>query len=194
MYNRDRFLETFRPIAPLTDDDWDLAARHVRFRGYMEGETIFTTHQRPNEIYFLLDGIGRYFYIDEYGHERNKGMVRNGGAFVSIISLMSGQNSPFYTEAITPCLCARIPYHRLLEFGSQSGTWSLFIRRYYERLTLKREQRESRFLIQNPTERYSTFLEEFGEESELIPHEHIANWIGVTESSLTDIRIDLGLA
>ena len=188
-----RFLELYTPLVAFTEQDWQLAAPYFSFHRYQTGDFIFTVDDSPESLDFVLEGVGRYYYVDKEGKERNKGLVRKGGAFVSLSSVISGARSPFYTQAISACATAKIRYKDILKLCDNSPNWNLFLRKSYEILTLKKEQREAGFLMMSATERYQQFLADFADEASLIPLRHVAMYIGITDVSLSRIRKQMDL-
>lgn len=185
--------DVFSKVVSFEQDAWDLAYQHFIFKSYKPKENIFISGDIVLDVHFMIDGIGRYFYLDSEGNERNKSLVRKGGAFSSVSSLVEGSPSPFFTQAITTCTIASIAYERLVELSKINYNWSEFLRKTFEYLVLKKEKREAGFLLLNAKERYEQFLSEFGDESGLIPLRHVAMYIGVTDVSLSRIRREMGL-
>ncbi|MCF2908495.1 Crp/Fnr family transcriptional regulator [Pseudoalteromonas sp. DL2-H2.2] len=168
-------------------------AHAMHIQHYPANATIFACGDTVKSVSFLLDGIGRYFYLDSQGNERNKSLVQPGGAFTSVSSLVTGCPSPFATQAITHCTTAKIHYSTLLELSEQHVEVATFVRRLYERLVIKKEQREAAFLMQSATERYQAFLLEFSDTSHQIPLRQVAMYLGITDVALSRIRNQMGL-
>lgn len=185
--------DLFLNLAPLSADELDMAFNVTAFHRFDAKSSIFSCGKVIPDIHFVLNGIGRYFYLDEHGNEWNKSLVQKGGAFACMSSLVEGAPSPFFTEAITPCLTASITYEHLIEFARHGEHWHLLIRRVFEQLVLKKEKREAAFLLLDARARYKQFLDDFGEMSHRIPLRHVAMYIGVTDVSLSRIRKEMGL-
>lgn len=66
------------------------------------GQRLFNQGEQVDSVYFLLNGVGRYYYLLADGLERNKSLVRFGGAFTSVSTLVQGSPSPFSCQTITP--------------------------------------------------------------------------------------------
>ncbi|WP_236596434.1 hypothetical protein [Pseudoalteromonas sp. GCY] len=50
--------------------------------GHITADTmLFEQGEKISSVYFLLDGYGHYFYLDEKDNERNKSLLQKGGAF-----------------------------------------------------------------------------------------------------------------
>lgn len=188
-----RLHDTFSAIAPLSENDVELAVQYFMTQTYQPKEYIFHSGDFVADVHFVLDGIGRYFYIDEEGNERNKSLVRVGGAFTSMSSLIESSPSPFFAQALTECTVASIRYESLVELSRSHRNWGEFLRKLFERLVLKKERREAGFLLLSAKERYQEFLTEFGDESKNIPLRHVAMYIGVTDVTLSRIRREMGL-
>ncbi|MFD1622800.1 Crp/Fnr family transcriptional regulator [Thalassotalea marina] len=156
-------------------------------------QTIFKAGDEVKKVNFLVQGVGRYYYIDENGNEKNKSLVKAGGAFTSLSSLIHHHKSPFYAQTLTSCVTLNVDYQSLIELSEQFVGWARFVRSAYEVLVLKKEKREADFLLLDATQRYQEFIKEFGEESQKIPLKHVAMYIGVTDVSLSRIRKQLGL-
>lgn len=191
--HRKRLNEIFSKVVPFDQIELDLACQYFTFQTYEARDYIFCCGDVVKDIHFVIDGIGRYFYLDKEGKERNKSLVRKGGAFSSISSSVEGSPSPFFTQAITQCTVGSIEYIRLIELAKINSNWGEFIRKSFERLALKKEKREAGFLLLSAKERYACFLDEFAEESKRIPLRHVAMYIGVTDVTLSRIRREMGL-
>ncbi|MCG7534582.1 Crp/Fnr family transcriptional regulator [Pseudoalteromonas sp. OOF1S-7] len=180
-------------ISPLDQALTSRVAHAMHIQHYPPNATIFACGDKVKTVSFLLDGIGRYFYLDRQGNERNKSLVQPGGAFTSVSSLVTGCPSPFTTQAITHCSTASVHYSTLIELSEQHIELATFVRRLYERLVIKKEKREAAFLMQSATERYQTFLLEFSETCHQIPLRQVAMYLGITDVALSRIRNQMGL-
>ena len=118
----------------------------------------FSYGDTPRAVHFVIDGIGRYFYLDIDGKERNKSLVKKGGAFASVSTLIEGTPSPFFAQTITSCITATVKYDALIKLSEESIEWATFLRKILENLVLKKEKRESDFLLLSATDRYVLFF------------------------------------
>lgn len=191
--HRQLLLNTLSQLVPLNQADMDLALPYFSFQSYCPQESVFSCGDFVSDVHFVLDGVGRYFYIDKNGIERNKSLVRKGGAFASISSIVEGSPSPFFAQTLTECTIASIDYAELVALSKTSSQWGEFVRKMFERLVLKKEKREAGFLMLSAKERYEQFLKEFSQDSPHIPLRHVAMYLGITDVTLSRIRRDMGL-
>ena len=189
----DKLRRMFSNIVPFSQQEWQQASNLFTFHCYQADEYIFSANDSPDKIYFVLAGLGRYFYINESGNEKNKGLVKPGGAFLNIKTLVTGQKSDLYTQALTECHTAAIKYSDLIALSENNVNWGRYIRKLYEITLIKKINREASFLLMSAKERYQLFLQEFADVVDLIPLYHVAMYIGVTDVSLSRIRAEMGL-
>lgn len=62
-------------VVPFNQAELDAASRHFTFATYAPKDYIFFCGDIVHQVHFVVDGIGRYFYIDKEGQERNKSLV-----------------------------------------------------------------------------------------------------------------------
>lgn len=165
-----------------------MAEKMFTFHHFSEKTALFRQGDLVTHIDFLLRGIGRYYYVTPDGKEWNKSLVKSGGAFASLICFKNAEPAPFSTETITDCLTARISFQDMHALTQQSDQWMRFLLSLYEMLILKKEKREAEFLLFSAEQRYQAFLDDFGSNAAQIPLRHIAQYIGVTDVSLSRIR------
>ncbi|AOT08838.1 Crp/Fnr family transcriptional regulator [Pseudoalteromonas luteoviolacea] len=180
-------------LVPFESSEIAAALDVFEFKSYGAKSHLFKSQDIVQDVHFLLTGIGRYYYIDVNGKEFNKSLVKQGGAFTSIGSLIERSPSPFYAQALSECNIASISYHNLVMLSQQNSNWSEFVRKIYERLAIKKEKREASFLLLNAQQRYEQFLLEFGPDSEHIALNQVAMYLGITDVSLSRIRKKMGL-
>ncbi len=191
--NENRLHDFLSQVIPFSSSEITEALPHFTFHSFPPNKIIFSQGDFAYDVHFLLKGIGRYYYIDREGRERNKSLVKSGGAFASISTVVEQSPSPFFTQALTACNTASIKYSHLIELSMRHTNWACFVRVIYERLALKKEKREASFLLLSARERYEQYIHEFGEESEHIPLYQVAMYLGITDVSLSRIRREMGL-
>lgn len=180
-------------LTPLSDQAWSAAESLFDIRDYAANEHLIHAGKRVSQIYFLLSGITRFYYLAADGKEFNKSFSGPGHAVSSILSLVTGKPSPFYVQAITPTQLLTLNYEDMLTLCRHHQEWVALRTCLLEQLAIKKEQREADFLLLSATERYQKFLQEFAHLAENIPNFHIASYIGITEVALSRIRKQLGL-
>lgn len=177
----------------LDDDAWHAASGCFRLKHWQSDEAIFRAGETPDRLYFILEGLGRYYYLTPEGKERNKSLTRPGGLFACIRSLIARQPSLFSTQALTSNLTACISYRELTQLADNHTSWNYLTRTLLEGLAIKKEQREASFLLQDAQQRYQGFLQEYGDDAHHYPLYQVAMYLGITDVALSRIRARMGL-
>lgn len=139
--NYQKWLAVYGRLVEFSLEDWLLMAPYIKI-GHITADTmLFEQGEKISSVYFLLDGYGRYFYLDEKGNERNKSLLQKGGAFSCLSCYLEEQPSPFSTQALTDSVIAEIRYADLVTVSEKNLNWGRFVRKIYEQLVLKRETR-----------------------------------------------------
>jgi CRP-like cAMP-binding protein len=181
------------PLQRFSVTSWSAATEHFIHRQYQAGEHMIEAGQVVTRIGFLVNGLARYYYITREGKEFNKSFALPGQPLTSVISLVTGQPSPFFIQALEVCDGLFLAYDVLAALSDRHREWERLGRRLLEQLAIKKERREADFLLRSPQACYQNFLSEYGEIADRIPNYHIASYLGITEVALSRIRRRLGL-
>ncbi len=184
---------SFEHKVKMDDKAWSAAEDHFELTHFSRKQMFFSAGDISDNVNFLLEGIGRYFYSDEQGKERNKSFAKPPGAVTILPSLINGSPSPFSAQALTDCTCITIRYADLKALNKKNLCWSQLSLVLFEELALRKDVRIAQLLMCSAPERYQLFLEEFGPLVELIPNYQIASYLGITEVALSRIRRKMNL-
>lgn len=185
--------KSLNSLTDISDEAWSAAESSLQIRNFSEDDHIIIAGDTVSVVHFLLNGIARFYYLDTKGKEYNKSFSSSGQALSSISSLVTGQPSPFYVQALTPVECLTLNYNKLLDLSDRYPEWTSLRIATLEQLVIRKEQREADFLLLSATERYLKFVHDYAHLDNQIPNYHIASYLGVTEVALSRIRKRLGL-
>ena len=180
-------------IVPLDEACWKATQKHLFCRAIKKNECVIEAGKVNRNLYFLMDGLARYFYLREDGKEFNKSFVRPVNILASLRCLVRGEASSFFVQALSPAVVVGMSYEDFTRLHSTFAAWNKLGFHFLETLALKKEQREADLLLLSASDYYKRFLDEFGDLAEQIPNYHIASWLGITEVALSRIRKKLGL-
>ena len=181
-------------ISPIPPHLWKKAQPYFELKVLNKGDYLFHMEDKIEDFYFLIAGLARYYYLTEEGKEFNKSFAEKPGHLLSSISSVTkGDGSPFSVELLSKFTTLSIKYQDLLLLGKQHPEWNDLLLRIYENLVIKKEKRESDFLLLDARARYEVFLNDYAMISKLVPNYHIASYLGISEVSLSRIRRDMKL-
>lgn len=181
-------------ISPISYETWANAKPNFKTKTLKEGEHLFYMDDIVKDFYFLIKGIARYYYLQENGKEFNKSFAQKEGHLLSSISSVSyGTGSPFSVEVLSEFTTLYISYKDFLQLARIHKDWNALVLRMYENLVIKKERREADFLLLNARQRYEKFLDEYSMIRGVVPHYHIASYLGITNVALSRIRREMKL-
>jgi CRP-like cAMP-binding protein len=152
-----------------------------------EGYTVLHEGEKSLNLYFVLQGIVRGYYIDNQGNDITKCFAYEN-QFFSTEGLRTGQKSSFTIECIEDCKCIQMPYQMLHAcFAQDPDLFSFCSRLYFDEIK-RLELRERNFLMMSGEEKYLDFCERYPDLSKRVPLKYIASYIGIRAASLSRIR------
>ena len=181
-------------ISPISLNTWETSKKFFLSKTLDKGDHLFLMEDKVKDFYFLIEGLARYYYLCENGKEFNKSFAEKQGHLISSVSSVSkGLGSPFSVEILSNVVILHISYKNILFLCDEYKEWNNLLLRIYENLVIKKEKRESDFLLLNATQRYENFLEDYSMISNIVPNYHIASYLGITNVALSRIRKELNL-
>ncbi|MEH6579876.1 MAG: Crp/Fnr family transcriptional regulator [Amphritea sp.] len=177
----------------LSDAAWADAMPRFSYQLFPAGAHIVEAGHIVTDLYFQTSGLARFYYLHQSGKEFNKSFSTKGQVISSVASLVSGQPSAFYVQALASCECLALSYQDLLMLAEQHRDWNTLTVRLLEQLAIKKERREADFLLLSATEHYENFLQDYAHIVNSIANYHIASYLGITEVALSRIRRRLKL-
>lgn len=149
-------------------------------------EMITEAGQRERRIYFVTEGVQRSYYIRD-GKEHVIAFTYPPGITGMPESLITGEPSPYYLQAVTPSkmyaisrerACRLIDEDREIERMFRKGTEQVlvgFIHRHYELLSHTIEERFKSFVARSP------------HLLQMVPHKHIASYLGIDATNFSKL-------
>jgi CRP-like cAMP-binding protein len=142
-------------------------------------------------MYFIVDGITRYFVIEENGDERTSLFMVSGEFTTDAISFYQKTIAYGNVQAETDCKLIQISHDVFELLGQNLTFWYPFFNEtssvfFQSVLKLNRQ-----ILHLEAKEAYVNFLKLYPNIENLVPLQHIASYLGITPHSLSRIRKEL---
>ncbi|MCW8127480.1 Crp/Fnr family transcriptional regulator [Microbulbifer halophilus] len=180
-------------IVTIPDPAWEAARPLFVSRPFGAAAHLVEAGVSTETLFFLTEGLVRFYYLDAQGREYNKSFAGEGLVVTSVSSLVTGTPSPFFIQALLPVRSLAMGYRDYLGLAESFPAWRQLQLRLLEQLVIKKERREADFLRLPAAERYRQFLREHAAIADAIPNYHIASYLGITEVALSRIRRRLKL-
>lgn len=182
-------IESYAPISPAS---WTLIKSICHFQESPKGEILLHHGQKAKNLYFIVKGAIRAYFIDNKGNFYNKNLFLETDLACSTVSLLQQKGSDFTLETLEDCLLICINYSQYRQLINKHNDLTNFYIAYLERnWIIEKEQREVSIVMENATERYLKLLEQYPTIDERIAQRHISSHLGITPTQLSRIRKNL---
>lgn len=154
---------------------------------YQKGNIALLEGDKSDNLYFIITGIVRGYYMDDKGNDITKCFSREN-EFFSSEGLRTEGASTFTIECLEACKCIRIPYSVVNKIIVSDTVFSEYFNRFYFQEIGKLEQRAKNLIILTAEERYIDFCNQFPDINDRVELKYIASYIGIRAASLSRIR------
>jgi len=155
-----------------------------------KGETLIRQGQTVDKIFFVTSGCLRSYSIDKNGKEHTLHFAIKNNWISDYIAIHENESAILSIECLTDS--------NIIEFNAKkiNGMLKLFPelepfqRGNLERLFVSLQKRILNQLQLSAPERYDLFLEEYYDVEQYTRNYHIASYLGITQESLSRIRVN----
>lgn len=179
-----------REWVPLSDLQWRTFSGIFTQRFARAGEQLLHPGASQHELWFVCDGLLRFYYLGENGAESNKAFVTDGFAGPLAASVLD-LPIVYGVEALEDSTLLAADFVSFRMLFDEHPVFERFGRKLAELLLTRKELRTRSLLQQSATERYLTFKQTHPDLLALVPQYHIASYLGITEASLSRIKRDI---
>lgn len=159
-----------------------------KIRQIPSGESYISEGQVPKTFAVALQGLFRYYYIDDKGNEFTKGFILPETVLSAYSAMLHQTPSFFYIQALEDSEILEVDYKKWLELQQQDSFWDKFLIRALEKGYFTKEKRERELLLLDAEARYKIFTTEFPGMEKRIKLQIIASYLGIQPESLSRIR------
>lgn len=154
---------------------------------FKKGDMLLKAGQVENYLYFLENGLLRFFVIKEE-KEITFDFALPGNFTAGYSSFLTRNAAPYNIQALNAVSVYRISYEDLQQVYKEHSSGEHIGRMAAEQLFIRKTERELSFLTKTAEQRYLDLLEQDPELVQLIPQKYLASYIGITPQALSRIR------
>ncbi|MFT4737398.1 MAG: CRP-like cAMP-binding protein [Cyclobacteriaceae bacterium] len=156
----------------------------------LKGSTLIRQGQTVNKVFFVTSGCLRSYCIDKNGKEHTLLFAIKNWWISDYIAIYSKEQASLTVECLSES--------HIIEFNAEVLDGMLtrfpelepFQRKNHERHIVSLQKRILNQLQLTAAERYDWFLEQYGDIERYAPNYHIASYLGITQESLSRIRVN----
>ncbi|MEE1964322.1 Crp/Fnr family transcriptional regulator [Allomuricauda taeanensis] len=170
----------------------DYIKNKVLFKEIKKDEYYQEAGKTPREIIFLTEGIMRVCYYNNKGDEVTKYFFDENNFIADINSYNQGVPATEYIQAITDCKYIAFSKDTMNDLSMTIIEWDNIISKITAKAFAEKVNKISPMMNEDATERYLSFFGKFPALANRIPLSYLASYLGITQSSLSRIRKNIG--
>jgi CRP-like cAMP-binding protein len=155
-----------------------------------KGEILICEGQTVKKTFFVTDGCLRSFCTDNNGKEYTLQFAIKDWWISDFIAIYNNELATLTVESITDCKVIEFNAKELDEIYTLYPEFESFQRNNLERHVVSLHKRILNQLQLTAPERYDLFLKQYPEIEQYTPNYHIASYLGITQQSLSRIRVE----
>jgi CRP-like cAMP-binding protein len=157
---------------------------------FSKGEILIHQGQSVRHTYFVLEGNLRSFCTDKNGKEHTLQFAIKEWWISDFIAIYTNELANLTVECITDSKVIMFTATDLDKIHSLFPEFEAFQRKNLERHVVSLHKRILNQLQLTALERYQLFLKQYPDIEKYTPNYHIASYLGITQQSLSRIRVE----
>ncbi len=179
-----QFCHSFSPLTPAAADELFI---DVSTKTFKKGECIVKQGEICKHLFFLNEGLAKICFAKN-GKEFVMRFFWQQRIFTVFDSYINQMPSEFMLVAIEPCTVTLISHTKMEILCKKHHCMETFFRKLVSIPPVRMTRRISDMLEENAAERYNLFVKEYKEILQRISLGDTANYLGITQQSLSRIR------
>jgi CRP-like cAMP-binding protein len=155
-----------------------------------KGEVLIRHGQVVKKTFFVTAGCLRSYCTDKNGKEHTLQFAIKDWWISDFIAIYNNEHATLTVECITDSNIIEFSAKELDEIHSLFPEFEAFQRKNLERHVVSLHKRILNQLQLTAPERYDSFLEQYPDIEQYTPNYHIASYLGITQQSLSRIRVE----
>jgi CRP-like cAMP-binding protein len=184
---QNKLIEYFKRIMPLSDEEIGAIVETMSTREYKKGKVLLKEGQISTEVYFVLEGCVRQFYLVD-GEEKTQNFFTAGQWVVSIKSFSQDSPSAHFLDCCTDTMLVVGNRQKEEDLYLRFPRFETISRKVMEKVFEEQQEIMASYTTDSPEQRYLKLLKERPELIQQVPQYYIASYIGVKPESLSRIR------
>jgi len=184
----DDFFNFTDQFVQFSNKDKEIIERKLVIRDVPKKHTLVNLDQVATEVYFVVKGCLRFYYITEDG--------RDITGFVFVEHMFAGSHESFFSqlpssqvlETIEHCELLVLSYSSLHELYEEVPLFNVLVRKVLEMRMSHAQKVIASLIINKPEDRYTSYTDLHPGIEQRIPQHILSSFMGITPVSLSRIR------
>lgn len=174
-------------MVALEDEAWNAFRQNIDFKSYKRKQLLLIENEVCRQLFFIVKGYVRLYYLID-GVETTKDFNFESDFCGSYVSFKMQLPSRYTIISMEDLDVYTINRDNLFELFDKYPSLQKFARLSIEKMFIRKEMRESSFLIDDAKTRYNNLYSERPQIIQRVPLKYIASYLGVSAETLSRIR------
>lgn len=183
-----RFLNFIDPKSELDELEKEKLLFNSKVVKLAKGEHLVKTGDDVSHVYFLLEGVVRYYVTTEDGREFTKAFYKDAFLIGSFDVIFNKIPNKFSVQCLTEAQFLKIPISNIRELLESSHQFSMIFNHFITSVFIFKEKREIELLSTTAAERLENFNRDFPELVGEISSVILASYLGISAIQLSRIK------
>ncbi|HEY8396472.1 MAG TPA: Crp/Fnr family transcriptional regulator [Flavihumibacter sp.] len=184
----DLLLQKIRAFAPISDEEGKRLGAWFRHTSYKKNSILLEEGRVAHELFFVLKGCLRQYFVTENGDERTCNFSFEGDFLTDLESFSRQNRASTNIATLEPTECLVITCGDIVPCMSESPAIAAFFSSIVEQVATANIKRIQSLLSQTPEQRWEDILQNRPEILQRVPQRYIAQFLGIAPESLSRIR------
>ena len=180
--------EAVKRIMPMATAELELLFPILKRQKLKKNEFLFLEADVCSNVYFIIHGYLRMFYVDSTGHEINYKFIEPHNFITDFQSFLTRRPSRYFCRATRDTDLFVLPYENIHTLYARSPQWNNFGRLIGEGAFLQLNERVEMYLFMTPAERYQHLLNTRPQLFSQVSLSKLSSYLGITAESLSRLR------
>ena len=186
----EHFINKIKSSLDLTSEAEEFLYSISKEKTISKGEFLIRQGQTVKKTYFVYDGCLRSFCTDKSGKEHTLQFAIKDWWISDFIAIYNNEYATLTVECIKESKVIEFNASKLNNIYAQFPEFEAFQRKNLEQHVVSLHKRILNQLQLTARERYDLFVEQYKDIEQYTPNYHIASYLGITQQSLSRIRVE----
>ncbi len=183
----EKLLKYFQRIMPLSNEEIIAIVETMNIQYYKKGTVLLKEGQTSTEVYFVLEGCVRQYYLVD-GDEKTNNFFTEEHWVISMNSFNQSASSNHFLDCCMDSALVVGNSEKAESLYKRFPKFETISRKIMEKIFAEQQEIMSSYTTDTPEQRYLKLLQSRPDLIQKIPQYHIASYIGVKPESLSRIR------
>ncbi len=186
----EHFINKIKSSLDLTSEAEEFLYSISKEKTISKGEVLIRQGQTVKKTYFVSDGCLRSFCTDKSDKEHTLQFAIKDWWISDFIAIYNNELATLTVECIKESKVIEFNAYKLNNIYAQFPEFEAFQRKNLEQHVVSLHKRILNQLQLTARERYDLFVEQYKDIEQYTPNYNIASYLGITQQSLSRIRVE----